>query len=147
MQPTRINDRLSVAKQPELADFPALAKQGFKAVINNRPDGEDAAQPGSAAEHQAAEQAGLSYTHIPVTGPSITEADVRRFQSSLADAPGPVFAHCKGGTRSLILWTIGEVLDGRMTRDDVVPFGLSHGYDLRGAAAWLMRHGETPARQ
>lgn len=145
MQPTRINDRLSVAKQPEPAEFSELARQGFKAVINNRPDGEDAAQPGSAAEQQAAEQAGMGYVHIPVSLNAITEGDVRRFQSALSAAPGPVFAHCKSGTRSLSLWTIGEVLDGRMRRSDVISFGQAHGYDLKAADAWLARH-EAGAR-
>lgn len=140
MQPTRINDRLSVSKQPEQVDFADLASQGFKAVINNRPDGEDAAQPGSAAEQRATEQAGMVYTHIPVSLDRITEDDVRRFQSALSAAPGPVLAHCKSGTRSLSLWTIGEMLDGRMRQAEVVPFGHAHGYDLKGAAAWFARH-------
>jgi uncharacterized protein (TIGR01244 family) len=141
MQPTRITDQLAVSKQPERADFAELAGQGFKAVINNRPDGEDAAQPGSAAEQQAAEQAGMDYIHIPVSLDAITEGDVRRFQSALADASGPVFAHCKTGTRSLTLWSIGEVLDGRMQRGDVIAFGQAHGYDLKAADAWLAHHG------
>ena len=140
MQPTRIDDKLSVSKQPERADFTALARQGFKSVINNRHDGEDAAQPGSAAEQQAAEQEGMGYTHIPVSLDKITEGDVRRFQSALSAAPGPVFAHCKSGTRSLTLWTIGEVLDQRMQRSDVIPFGQAHGYDLKTADAWLAHH-------
>jgi uncharacterized protein (TIGR01244 family) len=144
MQPTKINDKLSVSKQPERADFPALARQGFKAVINNRPDGEDAAQPGSAAEQQAAERAGMGYTHIPVSLETITEGDVRHFQSALSAAPGPVFAHCKSGTRSLSLWIIGEVLDGRMRRAEVISFGQAHGYDLKAADAWLAHHGKGP---
>jgi uncharacterized protein (TIGR01244 family) len=146
MQPTRITERLSLSKQPERADFSELARQGFTAVINNRPDGEDAAQPGSAAEQQAAEQEGMGYTHIPVSLNTITEGDVRRFQQTMSAAPGPVFAHCKSGTRSLSLWTIGEVLDGRMQRVDVIPFGQAHGYDLKTADAWLARR-EAGAKQ
>jgi uncharacterized protein (TIGR01244 family) len=146
MQPTRINDRLSVSKQPERTDFPALAGQGFKAVINNRPDGEDAAQPGSAAEQQAAEQVGMAYSHIPVSLDKITEGDVRHFQSALSAAPGPVVAHCKSGTRSLSLWIIGEVLDGRMRRAEVIPFGQAHGYDLKAADAWLVHHEKEPGQ-
>ena len=140
MQTVRINDKISGAKQPEVEAFTELAADGFKAVINNRPDGEDAQQPGSAAEKQAAATAGMAYAHIPVTGATITEADVRAFQAALADADGPVLAHCKGGTRSLTLWVLGEVLDGRMRADEIRAFGEQRGFDLRGAEAWLARH-------
>ena len=86
MHPVRITAKLSVAKQPAVEDFSALAAAGFTAIINNRPNGEEEGQPGSAAEQHAAQAAGLAYSHIPVTGPSITEADVRRFQSAVAGA-------------------------------------------------------------
>jgi uncharacterized protein (TIGR01244 family) len=140
MQLIKITDRLSVAKQPEVRDFAAIAQQGFTTVINNRPDGEDAAQPGSAAEQQAAREAGLGYVHIPVTVETISEADIKGFQQSLA--AGPVVAHCKSGLRSLTLWTLGEVLDGRMKPGAVISFGQNHGYDLKGAAAWLAHRAE-----
>lgn len=140
MHPVRINDKISVASQPELGAFRQFAADGFKGLVNNRPDGEEAQQPGTAAEERAAGAAGLAYAHIPVTGASITEADVRAFQAVLARIDGPVLAHCKGGTRSLALWVIGEVLDGCMRADEVCAFGERHGFDLRGAEAWLARH-------
>lgn len=141
MRITRITDRLTVAPQPATADFKELAESGFSAVINNRPDGEDAVQPGTDAEQRAARETGLGYSYIPITSSAITEAAVRDFQKALAAAPGRVFAHCKSGTRSLTLWVIGEVLDGRMKPEDVVPFGERHGYDLQIAATWLRGHG------
>lgn len=141
MRPVRITAKLSVMGQPPLDAFPSFATNGFTAVINNRPDGEEAAQPGSKAEEVAAGTNGLAYTHIPVTGPTITEADVRAFQSAIAAADGPVLAHCKSGTRSLTLYAIGEVLDGRMKIGDVRAFGEAHGFNLAGAEAWLAAHG------
>ena len=140
MTATKINDRLSVSKQPELDSFKSFKEAGFTTLINNRPDGEDHDQPGTAAEQNAAKDAGLHYDHIPVTGPTITEADIRRFQAVLNESAGPVFAHCKGGTRSLTLFVLGEVLDGRMREDEIVPFGESHGYNLSGAVTWLQRN-------
>lgn len=137
MDPVRINEKLAVSKQPELASFSKFAADGFKGIVNNRPDGEDAAQPGSAAEKAAADKASLAYAHVPVTSAAITEADVRSFQKALAAVDGPVLAHCKGGTRSLTLWVLGEVLDGRMRTDQVRAFGKQRGFDLRGAEAWL----------
>lgn len=144
MSSVKITDKLSVSKQPDVTTFGDLAKSGFTAIINNRPDGEDAAQPGTVAENKAADAAGLAYSHIPVTGATITEADIREFHAVLDRADGPVLAHCKGGTRSLTLYVLGEVLAGRMRADDVVAFGQERGFDLAGALAWLRRNGHAP---
>ena len=101
MKAVKINERLTVADQPMIAEFQSLSAQGFKTIINARPDGEEPAQPGNAQERTAAQAAGMDYGFIPVTGPTITEADIRAFQKKMAEAEGPVFAHCKGGTRAL----------------------------------------------
>jgi len=141
MHVVKITDKLSVAKQPAVEEFGDIAKAGFKALINNRPDGEDQLQPGSAAEAEAAGAAGLAYAHIPVTGATITAADVHKFQETVASAEGPVLAHCKGGTRSLSLFVIGEVLASRMRPGEVRDFGARHGFDLAGVEAWLKYNG------
>jgi uncharacterized protein (TIGR01244 family) len=143
MQPVRITGKLWVAGQPAMAELQPLAAGGFAAIVNDRPDGEEAGQPRSVAMEKAAREAGLAYVHIPVTGPSITEADVRAFQAAVAKASGPVLAYCKSGTRALTLHAIGEVLDGRMEREAVRGFGERFGFDLKGATAWLGRHAET----
>lgn len=137
MMPVRVNERISVAGQPDPAGFADFAKQGFAAVINARPDGEEPGQPGNAAEKISAAVAGLSYSFVPVNGNEITEADIRGFQTAMAEAKGPVFAHCKSGTRALTLYALGEVLDGRMKPADVQSFGEGLGFDLAGAQRWL----------
>jgi len=140
VQIARISDRLSIAGQPDTGDFADFAEQGFRALVNVRPDREEPGQPGTCAEQRAAENAGLAYGFIPVTGPTITEADIRAFQCAVANAEGPVLAHCKSGTRALALHVLGEVLDGRMTAEDVLPFGRERGFDLSSAAGWLARY-------
>lgn len=139
MNAVKISDRLTVAGQPKREEICALAGQGFAAVINARPDSEEAGQPGDAAERNAAKDAGLGYHFLPVTSPTITEADVRAFQKAVTAAEGPVLAHCRGGTRVLALHAIGEVLDGRMKAGEVEAFGRSHGFDLSAASRWLAR--------
>lgn len=136
----RITDQLWVSPQPNDNDFDGYRHQGFDTLINVRPDREDADQPGNAREKDAAGRAGMGYTFIPVTGASITEADVRAFQKAVADAESKVLAHCKSGTRALLLHVIGEVLDGRMGRNDVLEFGQQHGFELSAAEKWLSRH-------
>ncbi len=142
MSVIRISEKLSVSPQPSADDIKSLRRQGFATLINNRPDAEDAAQPGTDVESQEAEQCGLSYAYVPVTLGTITEADVRAFQKAVDASEGPVFAHCKSGTRSLTLHLIGEVLDGRMAAEDVVGFGLGRGFDTSTAKAWLKQNAE-----
>ncbi|MEN5299589.1 bifunctional sulfur transferase/dioxygenase Blh [Brucella sp. TWI559] len=134
---TRISEKLSVSSQPSLDELHSLRGRGFGALINNRPDGEDADQPGNQTEYDLARQSGLSYSFIPVTMNSITEADVRAFQKVVRESEGPVLAHCRTGTRALSLHLIGEMLDGRMSADEVTALGRLHGFDMSAAIAWF----------
>ena len=139
MTAVKITDRLTVASQPDIGSIADLAKD-YATLINLRPDGEEANQPGNSAEHAAATDAKLGYAFLPVTGSTITEADIRAFQHTMNSADGPVYAHCKGGTRVLTLYVLGEVLDGRMRGEEVEAFGKARGYDLSRATRWLARH-------
>ncbi|TCU30751.1 uncharacterized protein (TIGR01244 family) [Rhizobium azibense] len=134
---SKISDRLSVMPQPDIGDFQSLREQGFTALINARPDNEEAGQPGTAAEERAAIQSNMSYSYIPITMATVTEADIIAFQKALKDSAGPVVAHCKSGARALHLYALGEVLDGRMKPHDVLPFGQRNGIDLSVAARWV----------
>ncbi len=140
MHRVQLSSDVTVASQPDLAEFRDIAAEGYVAVINNRPDGEDPTQPGSEAEEQAAEDAGLAYAHIPMGAGPLGESDVRHFQSVVHGASGPVFVHCRSGTRSANLWAIGEVLDGRMAPEDLGPLSRRIGLDLGAAAGWLRQH-------
>ncbi|NNH60380.1 TIGR01244 family phosphatase [Rhizobium laguerreae] len=140
MPVTAISEKLSVSPQPSVEDIRSLRDQGFKSLINNRPDNEDTSQPNTRIERQEAKHCDLSYTFIPVTAGTITEADVRAFQRAVDESDGPVLAHCQTGKRALNLYLIGEVLDGSMSVDKVVEFGRSRGFDTGVAAAWLKQH-------
>ncbi|TCV73748.1 bifunctional sulfur transferase/dioxygenase Blh [Neorhizobium sp. S3-V5DH] len=135
-----ISKKLSISPQPSIEDIRSFRDRGFRTLINNRPDNEDPAQPGTHAEQQEAKHCGLSYAFIPVTADTITEADVRAFQRAVKESDGPVVAHCQTGKRSLSIYLIGEVLDGRMSADEVVEFGRGCGFDTSSAAAWLTKH-------
>ena len=143
MKIIKVNDILSVGPQPDLSDFNGLKAGGFGSVINNRPDGEEPTQPAAAEASGAAEAAGLRYARQPIVLGAVTEADIRQFQKNLAQLDQPVFAHCKTGTRSLTLWTLGAVLDGRMEATEILPFGERHGLDLKVAAKWASDHASS----
>ncbi|MBY5354558.1 TIGR01244 family phosphatase [Rhizobium leguminosarum] len=140
MPVTAISEKLSVSPQPSVEDIRSLRGQGFKSLINNRPDNEDTSQPNTRVERQEAKHCDLSYAFIPVTAGTITEADVRAFQRAVDESDGPVLAHCQTGKRALNLYLIGEVLDGSMSVEEVVEFGRSRGFDTSAAAAWLKQH-------
>ncbi len=77
------------------------AQQGFRSVINNRPDFEGGPdQPTSAAIEQAAQQAGLAYAFLPVSPAVQTADEIARFAELLARLPKPILAFCRTGTRS-----------------------------------------------
>ena len=136
-----LTETLSVSPQIRIDDMTEIAGKGYRSLISNRPDGEEPGQPSAAENRSVAEDAQLAYTHIPVTAGQFGETQVRAFQEALSQANGPVLAHCKTGTRSAMLYAIGEVLDGRMSKDQIIPFGQSAGLDLSGAVRWLDAHG------
>ncbi|NWG24012.1 MAG: TIGR01244 family phosphatase [Pseudorhodoplanes sp.] len=138
MKIMKVNDRLSVATQPQLEEFAEIARLGFKSVINNRPDGEEVAQPDSPSEESEARKLGLAYRQIPIrSGVPFGPDDVDAMQKAMDEMEGPVLAHCRSGTRSLNLWAAGEVIAGRMRADELIPLGQKVGVDLTGAYNWI----------
>jgi uncharacterized protein (TIGR01244 family) len=126
-----ITDDLSVAPQISAADVAEAAAQGFTTIINNRPDGEDPAQPPGSEIEAAAKAAGLAYVHIPVRG-APGPAEVEAVRQVVDAAEGPVLAFCRSGTRSITTWSIGQAMSGAMSRGDLVSLGRQAGYDLSG---------------
>jgi uncharacterized protein (TIGR01244 family) len=125
----RVTDDLSVSPQIRLEEVAEAARQGFRTLVNNRPDGEEPGQPTSAQMQAAAEAAGMTYHHIPVVG-GPTPAQVAQTQGLLADADGPMLAFCRSGTRSIVTWTLAQAASGAYSRDELVAMGRQAGYDL-----------------
>lgn len=134
-----LSPKLVAAGQPDAAVLAGLAGSRFAGIVNVRPDGEEGGQIGHEKAAAIAREAGLGYAYVPVTSAAITEADIRAFQHAVAATKGPVYAHCRSGTRVAILHVLGEVLDGRMRAEDIVPFGAGLGLDLSAAKAWIDR--------
>jgi uncharacterized protein (TIGR01244 family) len=126
-----VTDDLSVAPQISVADVAEAAARGFTTIINNRPDGEDPAQPTSAEIEAAAQAAGLRYVHIPVRG-APGPSEVEAVRQVIDSADGPVLSFCRSGTRSIVTWSIGQAMSGARTRGELVSLGRGAGYDLTG---------------
>ena len=75
---------LSVSPQIDPADVAGLAASGIRAIVCNRPDGEEAGQPTAAAVATEAEAHGLRFVHIPVVAETIDEGDAAAMAASRA---------------------------------------------------------------
>ncbi len=104
MQINTLTPEYSVTGQLQAADILEAAKLGFRTIINNRPDLEAADQPGSDQLRAVADEAGLTYHHLPIVPGEMTNAHISQLDQLLATAPTPVLAFCRTGTRSLMLW-------------------------------------------
>lgn len=127
----RIDDSVSVAPQITPEEVADIAAAGFVAIVNNRPDGEDAGQPEGAAVRAAAEAAGLAYTEIPVTQAGFSHPQIDAMTTALTEADGPVLAYCRSGTRSCNLWALAAAKAGR-DPELLVAQARGAGYDLGG---------------
>mgnify|MGYP001157445502 FL=1 len=97
----------AVTGQIALSDIPAIKEAGFKTVICNRPDGEEAGQPTAEAIGEAVRAAGLTFIAIPVaSGVPPTSDVVLETQEVLNTLPGPYFAYCRSGNRSAQAWML-----------------------------------------
>ena len=129
---------LSAAGKLDRSDIDALAEAGVRTIVNNRPDGEDPGQLPAAEARQIAEAHGIAYHHIPVTGPTLSRADVDAFAAVLASAPTPIVAHCRSGTRSTLLWALTRVRDGADPAA-LIAEAARHGIDIAALPAIAAR--------
>jgi sulfide:quinone oxidoreductase len=133
----QLTAKLHVAGQITADDVKQAAAEGFTAIINNRPDGEDSGQPPAAEVEAAARAAGLTYVHQPVVGTNITDADVGTFARLIAETPGKILAHCRTGTRCTMLWMLSQA--GTQSADELLATARAAGYDLEPLRARLVR--------
>ena len=134
MDIVKLTDRLGVSAQIAPEDVAGIAAAGYQVLINNRPDGEEAGQPASAAIAAAARAAGLEYHHMPVTAATFPGPDFDAMSDLLDDALRPVFAFCRTGTRCANLWVAG-CEEG--ARDEARQVASQRGFDLALAARYL----------
>lgn len=127
----RVTDDLSVAPQISVADVAEAARQGFRTVIDNRPDGEEPGQPTEAEIAAAARAAGLAFVYLPVRG-GPTPDQVAQAAEIFASAEKPILAYCRSGTRSIVTWSLSQAMTGARPRDELVNLGRDAGYDLSG---------------
>lgn len=103
-----LSDWFSTCGQLQPEDLAGLARTGFRAIINNRPDDEVDAQPSNTALAAAAQQAGIAYAHLPVVSGQIDEHHIKEMTDLLQTLPRPILAFCRSGTRSSYLFQLTQ---------------------------------------
>jgi uncharacterized protein (TIGR01244 family) len=130
-----VTEDFAVSPQISVADVHAAAAAGYRAIIVNRPDGEEPGMTPHAEIRAAAENAGLTFTEVPIVGPP-TQAAVSAMGAALSQAKGLVLAYCRSGTRSVTLWALAQASQGEPA-DALVAAAGRAGYDLAGLAPAL----------
>lgn len=137
MQMNTLTPTMTVSPQIRPADVAEIAAKGFKTLISNRPDGEEPGQPTAAEIAAAAEAAGLAFHHIPFSSGGLTPEAMAHFESAMAEAETPVFAFCRSGTRSCVLWSLTQAKTGAAGVDEIVKCAADGGYDLSAQRGML----------
>jgi sulfide:quinone oxidoreductase len=145
MQSARLTPNVSVSPQITENDHEEIARAGFKALINNRPDGEAPDQPRSATLEAAAKRLGLAYRHIPVVSGQISDEQVDAFKDAVTSAGGPTLAFCRTGTRSTTLWALAAAR--HLAPDAIQSKAAAAGYDLQALRPRLEAAARTRAAQ
>lgn len=131
----QLDERLSTSPQISPEEVAIVAAAGFRAIISNRPDGEEPGQPSAADMRAAAEKHGLAFRHIPVTGGGIGPDDVAAMAAALDTLPGPIFGFCRSGTRTAMLWALAKAPTS--DPDTLIAAARDAGYDLSGLRSRL----------
>ncbi|WP_321943655.1 TIGR01244 family sulfur transferase [Paraburkholderia tropica] len=126
---------VAVCAQITPEDVVTLARDGYRAIVCARPDGEAADQPEAARMEAAAHAAGLRFAYLPVTAEAIQDEDVARFRQLMHDLPGPVLGYCRSGKRAAALWALAQA--GKQPSQTLIDTARAAGYDLSSFEARL----------
>ncbi|HQT88527.1 MAG TPA: TIGR01244 family sulfur transferase [Acidiphilium sp.] len=145
---TALTDQIHVSGWIDPSEIPALSQSGVRTIINNRPDHEQPGQPLAAEAAAIAAEHGITYHHIPVTGASITPADIEAFHQALTghDAKhgqttdAKILCHCRSGARSANLWALAQIRHANADPSNIAAIARARNIDLGTAAAWLAQH-------
>ncbi len=106
-----MSHQISITGQITPDQIPMIAENGFKTIINNRPDGEEAGQPASANIAAAATEAGLAYKEISFAGNEMNQSHVEAFADYFNQAEQPILIFCRTGNRSTGIYETAKQMD------------------------------------
>jgi len=128
MMLNKIIDDYVVSDQITEEDIEQLKEAGFKTIFCNRPDNEEQNQVTVKSIQDKAIESGLNFIHQPVIGGQIAQNDIDQFSDYYDAAEKPIFAYCRTGTRSSMLWALSE--SGKRSIDEILQLTSAAGYNL-----------------
>ena len=128
MQLNKIIEDYVVSEQITPDDINTIKKAGFKTIFCNRPNNEENNQITVESIEKVAEESGIKFIHQPVIGGQITQADVDQFSDYYDASEKPIFAYCRTGTRSSMLWALSE--SGKRSVEEILKLTSKAGYNL-----------------
>ena len=126
----RVTDDYAVSPMIDPTDMQDIKAAGFTTILCNRPDTEVPPSHQAAAMRIAAEAAGLVFVDNPVTHAGLNMEMVQLQKDTIRDSAGPVLAYCASGTRSSIVWSLGQARE--MPVEAIINATARAGYDLGG---------------
>jgi uncharacterized protein (TIGR01244 family) len=125
----KFNYAITVGGQPAREDLRQLADEGFKAIVNLRPKGEDDQQLDPEVEADIVRELGLRYLNLPVTMDSISEDKVDSFRRQLAELPEPIYVHCSAGKRAGVFVMMHTAAEQNMSGDEALKKAEEMGFE------------------
>lgn len=101
-----LSPTLSVSPQVLPHQVADLARQGFRSVICNLPDGEGGSSFAQIAA--AAKAAGMEAAYLPITPGQAGPHEAQAFRDLMDRLPTPTLAFCRSGNRSASLWSMAQ---------------------------------------
>ena len=145
MKLNKIDETLTVSPQIAADDIEAIAAQGYRAIICNRPDGEGGDQPTFEEIETAARATGMEAKYLPIVAGKVLDADAEAFGVLMNELPNPILAYCRTGTRSATLWSLAEA--ERRPLPEILQRTGAAGYDMNGVVRRIANGGRTPTDQ
>jgi uncharacterized protein (TIGR01244 family) len=102
----QLSQRFFVTGQITAENLTEIAAQGFRNVVNNRPDGEAPGQPKNDDLARVASGLGLNYVYVPVVSGQITQQNVDDFNRACEELEGEILLFCHTGARCTVLWQL-----------------------------------------
>jgi sulfide:quinone oxidoreductase len=133
----KLTNGFVVSAQITESDIIEAAKNGFVAIIGNRPDSEDAGQQPAEVTAGLARKHGLKFVHIPVTTGAMRDGDVAKMAAALAAADGPVLAYCRSGTRATLMWALAQA--GHIPAEEIFAAAARAGVDITPVKAEILQ--------
>lgn len=140
---TKVDATIGCAGATEVKALPAIAKLGYKAVLNIREETEAGADV--AQSRAAAEALGLKYLHLPfkTAAPEVKTAD--RFLELVADRENqPLFIHCGSGNRVAGLWLIKRLLVDKWTEERALSEAKALGLSSEALQKFALEYAARP---